>query len=543
MTMKSMTPGALAEAVHGKYEGPLELLDKEITAVVTDSRQTVPGCMYAAIRGERVDGHRFIPDVIDRGAMLVLAEQSPEKTEQEYGTPKNGNEVPTIVVSSVLQALKDAAEYYRSCLNIPIVGIIGSVGKTSTKEMVASVLGSRYRVLKTEGNFNNEIGVPMTIFRIREEHEIAVVEMGINHFGEMHRLAKIVRPDTVVMTNIGTAHLEFLKTRDGILKAKSEVFDYFNSDGHIVLNGDDDKLSTIQEKNNVVPLRFGLHQEGYSHPNDLYAENVEKHGLDGISCEIHMPAAGEKTAVDDASAATGLTAGNAASAAAGVTAGENTPAAAGQTAGDQVLNVMIPSPGIHMIYNALAGAAVGAIYGLTPEEISRGIAGYTPIAGRFHILHEENGRHLTIIDDCYNANPASVRESLSVLSDAGGRRVAILGDMGELGENERELHAEAGRFAAEKGIDALFCAGPLSAYMAEAAHSYLTSEGEKVQTKSDPTRKDRSDAPAEMDIRHFDSREQLMAALPELMRDGDIVLVKASHFMQFDKITEALVKL
>lgn len=507
----------IAEAVHGRYEGPLDLLDKEITAVVTDSRQTLPGCMYAAIRGERVDGHRFIPDVIDRGAMLVLAEQSPEKTEQEYGAPKNGQEVPTIVVPSVLQALKDAAEYYRSCLQIPIVGIIGSVGKTSTKEMVASVLGSRYRVLKTEGNFNNEIGVPMTIFRIREEHEIAVVEMGINHFGEMHRLAKIVRPDTVVMTNIGTAHLEFLKTRDGILKAKSEVFDYFCSDGHIVLNGDDDKLSTIQEKNNVVPLRFGLHQKGYSHPNDLYAEDVQKHVLDGISCEIHMPASVEKRA------------------------------------GEQVLKVMIPSPGIHMIYNALAGAAVGAIYGLTPEEIRRGIAGYTPIAGRFHILHEENGRHLTIIDDCYNANPASVRESLSVLSDAGGRRVAILGDMGELGENERELHAEAGRFAAEKGIDALLCAGPLSAYMAEAAQSYLKSEAEKTERQayliSEGQAAQRqaglkSDGEAaKMTVRHFDSKAELQAALPELIRDGDIILVKASHFMKFEEITAVLQKL
>ena len=485
--MREMTPARIAEAVHGIYYGPDELKNREITADVTDSRKTEPGCMYAAIRGERVDGHRFIPDVIDKGAMLVLAEQNPEVTAHQYGTPKNGRPVPTIVVASVLQALKDAAEYYRSKMPVPVIGIIGSVGKTSTKEMVASVLGSRYRVLKTEGNFNNELGVPMTIFRLRDEHEIAVVEMGINHFGEMHRLAKIVRPDTVVMTNIGTAHLEFLKTREGILRAKSEVFDFFGENGHIVLNGDDDMLSTIEEKNHVTPIRFGMHRDGFSHPNDLYADNVEKHGLDGISCTIHI-----RQGLTDA-----------------VSQG---------TIGD----VMIPLPGMHMVYNALAGAAVGTIYGLTAEEIRDGIAHCPSLSGRFHIIHEKDGRGLTIIDDCYNANPASVKESLSVLGDAGGRRVAVLGDMGELGENEKALHAEVGHFAAEKGIDALYCVGPLSAYTAEAADSAIAAGKRR------------------MDIRHFDTRDQLMQALPGLMQHGDVVLVKASHFMEFGKITETL---
>jgi UDP-N-acetylmuramoyl-tripeptide--D-alanyl-D-alanine ligase len=467
--MKNMTIENITKAVRGTYIGPEELLNREISAVVTDSRKTEEGCLFAAIRGERVDGHKFIPQVINRGALVVLAEQSPEKTEELYGKPDDGCRVPTILVESVLQALKDAAEFYRAQMPIPVVGIIGSVGKTSTKEMVASVLSVRYRVLKTEGNFNNELGVPMTVFRMRDEHQIAVIEMGINHFGEMHRLAKIVRPDTVIMTNIGTAHLEFLKTRDGILKAKSEVFDYFKKDGHIILNGDDDKLSTIEEKNGVAPLRFGYHRQGYSHENDFYAENVERHGLDGISCRIHMPGA--------------------------------------------YTDVMIPAPGEHMIMNALAGAAAGYVYGLTTEEIRRGIENYESLSGRFHIIHSGD---VTIIDDCYNANPASMKASLSILAEADGRKVAVLGDMGELGDREKELHGEIGAFAAECGIDALYCVGPLMQNAADTANGRIS------------------------DVRHFDSLEKLMNKLNEMIRPGDTVLVKASHFMNFSRIVSAL---
>lgn len=467
--MRNMTLAAITEAVHGTYEGPLELKHQEVTAVVTDSRKIEKGCLFAAIRGERTDGHRFIPQVIDSGAMAVLAEQSPKKTEEEYGRPSGGRTVPTIVVDSVLQALKDAAEYYRAQFHIPVVGIIGSAGKTSTKEMTAAVLGAHYRVLKTEGNFNNELGVPMTIFRLREEHEIAVIEMGISHFGEMHRLAKIVRPDTVVMTNIGTAHLEFLKTRDGILKAKSEVFDYFRSDGHIILNGDDDKLSGIEEKNGVTPLRFGLHEKGFAHTNDFYADDIQPMGFDGTRCRIHMPSGS--------------------------------------------ISVMIPAPGTHMICNALAGAAVGCVYGLTPEEIRKGIESYQALAGRFRIIRKGS---ITVIDDCYNANPASVKASLTILGGAAGRKVAVLGDMGELGEKSDELHAGVGREAAAAGIDALYCAGPHMKYAADTA------------------------AEGVPEVRHFDTAEELLAALPELIQSGDTVLVKASHFMGFDRAVACL---
>ena len=205
-----MSLAQIAAACCGTYIGAEAEKTVSVTGVVIDSRQVEPGNLYIPIRGERVDGHKFIPDVFAKGAAAVLSE---EKLKQPAG--------PYILVDSSEQALKDIAEYYRSTLPIRIVGITGSVGKTSTKEMIAAVLAQKYRVLKTEGNLNNEIGLPLTILKIREEHEVAVIEMGISEFGEMHRLAKVARPDVCVLTNIGQCHLDQLKTRDGILRAKS----------------------------------------------------------------------------------------------------------------------------------------------------------------------------------------------------------------------------------------------------------------------------------------------------------------------------------
>ncbi|MCC6093640.1 MAG: UDP-N-acetylmuramoyl-tripeptide--D-alanyl-D-alanine ligase [Eubacterium sp.] len=471
--MKNLTLSNITLVTDGKYYGSEEKKEFTVTDIVTDSRKVTNGCLFVAIRGEHADGHQFIPQVLDAGAVAVLTELSPEIVKEQYGMPEH-SEFTAIQVTSTLQAVKDIAEFYLRQLNKPIVGIVGSVGKTSTKEMTASVLSQRYRVLKTEGNFNNELGVPMTVFRMREDDEIGVIEMGINHFGEMHRLASIVHPDTVIMTNIGTAHLEFLKSRDGILQAKSEVFDFFRSDGHIILNGDDDKLSTIEEKEGVKPVRFGLNKDGYSHPNDLYAEDVEPQGLDGTRCRIVTPAGS--------------------------------------------FNVKIPTPGQHMIYNALAGAAAGLAYGLTLEEIRRGIESYASLSGRFHIIHTDR---YTLVDDCYNANPASMKASLGILQDGSGRRMAVLGDMGELGKDSEKLHEEVGEFAGSCNIDGIYCIGPLSHYISKGAHK---TAGKK------------------MEIRHFKNIDKFIDAIPELFKPGDTILVKASHFMQFGRIVEKLQK-
>ena len=229
--MRGLTLRKIAEVCDGTYMGDPSFLDREVENVVTDSRAAEDGSLFVAIPGERVDGHKFIPDVFRKGALAVLSEHALEQADGPY-----------IIVKSGLMAIRKMAAWYRQTLTIPVVGITGSVGKTSTKEMIASVLEQKFNVLKTEGNFNNLLGMPMTLLKIREEHEVAVIEMGISEFGEMHQLAEIARPDICVITNIGQAHLENLKTRDGILKAKTEIFDFLKDDGVIVLNGDDDKI-------------------------------------------------------------------------------------------------------------------------------------------------------------------------------------------------------------------------------------------------------------------------------------------------------------
>ena len=309
--MKNLTIKNLTEVCSGTYYGPETVMDREVSSITTDSRKIEKDSLFVPIVGERVDAHRFIPDVMSKGALVTLSERELENADFPY-----------IQVESSLQAVKDIAEFYLKQLQIPVVGITGSVGKTSTKEVIASVLKEKYRTLKTQGNFNNELGLPLTVFRLRDEDQIAVLEMGISDFGEMTRLTKIARPDTCVITNIGTCHLENLGDRDGVLKAKTEIFKSMNPEGHIVLNGDDDKLATVSEYNGIKPVFFGLNAE-----RDVYADQIESKGLKGVACRIHL--------VEDA------------------------------------FDVLVPTPGIHMVYNALAAAAVGRIYGLSIEEIKR----------------------------------------------------------------------------------------------------------------------------------------------------------------------------
>ena len=335
--------------------------------------------------------------------------------------------------------------------------------------MIASVLSQKYRTLKTQGNFNNELGLPLTVFRLREEDELAVLEMGISDFGEMTRLAKIARPDTCVITNIGTCHLENLGDRDGVLRAKTEIFKFLKKDGHIVLNGDDDKLSTVKDYEGISPVFFGMNGEC-----QVYGDQIISRGLKGMTCTIHM--------------------------------------------GDAVFTVDIPMPGRHMVYNALAAAAVGRIYGLTPEQIKAGIESLEPVSGRFKMIETEK---FLIVDDCYNANPMSMKASLDVLQDGAGRRVAILGDMGELGTNEAELHREVGEHAGKCRIDVLICTGTLCKNMAEAA----------------------AEANPSLEVIYEPDRESLLAHLGKYVQKEDTILVKASHFMKFEEVVEALQKM
>ena len=455
--MKNMSLQKIAAACGGTYCGSADLSEREVSSVVIDSRKAEKDSLFVAIKGARVDGHSFIPQVMKKGALCAVSEQ--DLGDVPY---------PYIKVGSCEQALKDIAEHYRRSLDIRVVGISGSVGKTSTKEMIASVLGQKFNVLKTEGNFNNEIGLPLTVFNIREEHEIAVLEMGISHFGEMTRLAKIARPDICVITNIGVAHIESLGSRDGILKAKTEMFKYMNPEGTIILNGDDDKLRGFVPENGVSPVYFGLDPSCPYH-----AEKTENKGLRGTDAEFVTP--------------------------------------------DSRFRAHISIPGGHMVYNALAGIAVGTALGMTPDEMARGIEALVPIAGRNNLIETERW---SIIDDCYNANPASMKSSLDVLACADTRTVAILGDMFELGASEKEMHYEVGAYAAEKGISVLICIGGLSAE---------TARGARESTDG-----------AAMEILHYSTKEDFFKEMNDVLKKDDTILVKASHGMEFTEIVNFL---
>lgn len=452
--MKHLSLELIAKACNGVYYGEEDKRNICVSGITIDSRKIEEGFLFVALRGERVDGHSFVASAYEKGAVACLVEDAPETEAGSY-----------IVVESCTQAIKDIAEYYRSSLDIKVIGITGSVGKTSTKEMIASVVEQKYKVQKTQGNFNNEIGVPLTIFSIDEGHEVAVLEMGINQFGEMHRLSKMVRPDICVMTNIGLCHLENLKSRDGILEAKSEIFDFVKENCTAILNGDDDKLITLKSREAIHPKFYGLESN-----NDIYAEIIEDKGLEGITCDV-VSEAGR-------------------------------------------IHVWIPIPGMHMVYNALAGAQVGLQLGLTLDEIKAGIEALKPTGGRNNILKVGNK---TVIDDCYNANPVSMRSSLDVLAKAEGRKVAILGDMGELGEDEKALHYGVGEYAAQQNIDVLVCVGVLSEEMKKGAEFV---EGTKTN------------------VMYFETKEGMLAELDKIVEENDTILVKASHFMEFDKVVK-----
>lgn len=464
--MKGMTLAEMTNACHGIYHGDSSLLGRTVSSITTDSRTVKQDSLFIAIKGERVDGHKFIAGCFDAGALCCISEMElPEETH------------PYIQVESTLQALKDLAELYRGNLNVKVIGVTGSVGKTSTKETIAAVLSTKYKVLKTQGNFNNEIGLPLTIFRLQEDDEIAVLEMGISDFGEMSRLAKIARPDICVITNIGLCHLEMLKSRDGILAAKTEIFEYMNPDGVVILNGDDDKLVTVKQVHGNKPCFYGIENK-----DNIFAENVENLGLLGMRCTM-----------------------------------KNVQTADGITD----FKTDIPVPGFHMVYNAMAAAAVGAELGLTSDEIVNGLANMKTIAGRNNIIKSDA---FVIIDDCYNANPVSMKASIDVLDSAMGRKVCILGDMFELGDNAGQLHREVGGYLGSKSIDVLIVAGELAESIACGTKEYISSHNDAYDCT----------------VYVYPDRDTMLKNLINILRKGDNILVKASHGMEFSKVVEEL---
>ena len=455
--MEPMTADRIAAAVGGAWLNPREDAPAAC-AVCTDSRRLTPGCLFLPWVGERFDGHDFIGAALDAGAAGCLCARAPETLREDKFY---------IQVPDTRLALKALASAYRAQFQIPVIQITGSVGKTTTKEMIAAVLGARLKVWRTPENYNNDVGTPLTLLGLAREHQAAVIETGMNHFGEIEYLTEMVRPDIAVISNIGDAHIEHLGSREGILKAKCEIFTQLKKGGLAVLNGDDALLDTVAEPFRTI--RCGKSE----HCQARIAE-IADHGVEGIRCAI----------VTDK--------------------------------GRYELN--IPAPGEHMAYAAAIAVAVGEELGLSREEIIRGAASYVPVGSRMRVLRLPGRRML--LDDCYNANPQSVAAALEILARTEcDKRVAVLGDMGELGSIKGRAHFNMGALASMLGIDLVFAIG--SGELAGKIADGVALSGGSVQ--------------------YFPTQEE---ALPELRRQlgqpGAVLLVKASHAMKFEWLVERL---
>ncbi len=428
--------------------------EAEITDVCIDSRAVKPGSLFFAIKGENFDGHSFVPTALEAGAAAVVC---------AYDVP--GGEGRTLLVEDTRQALIALAACNRSLYDIPVVGLTGSVGKTTTKDMVAAVLGSRYRTLSTEGNLNNDIGLPRMCMRLDSSCEAAVLEMGMNNFGEISLLTKIARPTIGLITNIGVSHIERLGSRDGILRAKLEILEGMAPDAPLLLNGDDDKLRGALPDLKHPVLTYGIESEDC----DCRAVDIEQ-STQGLKFTI-------------------------------IYKGERYAAA-------------LPVIGMHNVYNACAAFLCGMLTGVTPEQALAGLAGYNPDGRRQNIV-ERFG--MTFIEDCYNASPDSIAASLEVLRSlpCEGRRIAVLGDMLELGDYAREAHYKCGVKAAECGVDMLFGYGPCAGFYADGAGSAVAS-------------------------RLYSEKETLTGDLAAILKKGDIVLFKASRGMRLEEVYNAL---
>ena len=424
-----------------------------VTGVTTDSRAVQPGQLFIPLVGERFDGHAYISKALDGGAAGCLTAAAPE-------TLLPGKLY--IQVADTRLALKALASWYRDKFDLPVVQVTGSAGKTTTKEMIASVLSQRYNTLRTEGNFNNDIGAPLTLLRLMPEHQAAVIETGMNHFGEIRYLGEMVRPDIAVITNVGDAHIENLgNTRQGILRAKCEIFENLTPEGVAVLNGDDELLNTVTLPQTILRCGVG---DGCG----VRVTDIDDRGLEGVACTVTIE-------------------------------GEH-------------YRLTTSAPGRYMIYPMAMAAAIGRRLGLTGEEIAAGVAAYTTVGSRMHLIRLPEER--LVIDDCYNANPQSMAEGLRMLAASPARnRVAVLGDMGELGQLTAQAHRDMGALTRRLGLTAV-------------------AVGEKMHalTETDPQ------------AQWFATVEEAMPAIRQLFTPGTAVLVKASHAMHFERIVKELEK-
>lgn len=457
--MARFTVGELRRATGGELRQGVE--STPVFGVSTDSRKIIPGSVFVALSGEKFDGHTFAAAALDKGAAGIIAARSlPVEIPQD---------VFVIEVGDTLRALQDIARYHRLKYDIPLIAVTGSNGKTTTKDMIAAVLASKFVTLKTEANYNNEIGLPLTLLGLRDEHQAAVVEMGMRGPGEIKELAEIALPTIAVVTNVGETHMELLGSLNNIARAKAELVEALDAQGVAFLNSDDALVSGMGARCRGSIIYYGTNSRA-----DVQATDIQV-------------LAGDKTAFM-------------------------------VRAGARQFAAVIPVPGRYNAVNAAAAVAVGLHLGMSESEIERGLSNFAPSAMRMDIMITKQGYKL--LNDVYNASPLSMRAALDTLTDiAAGRKIAILGDMLELGDISTAAHRDVGRQVAEKGINGLFTFGEQAAYIAEGAR----------QTARTPDY-----------VGSFTAVERLVEKLLAFARAGDTILVKGSRGMRMERVGKAL---
>jgi len=442
-----------------------------ITDAVVDSRECRPGSVFFALKGEHADGHDFVCDAVRRGAVAVVVRRDKaddcQRAIRALAVGESRRPTAVVPVGDVLVALQRVAACWRRQLAVCVVGVTGSVGKTLTREVIAAVVASQFSVLSSKRNYNNEIGLPLTLLNLRPWHQYAVLEMGMYALGEIEVLASMSLPRIGVVTNVGPTHLERLGSIERIAQAKSELVRSLPSDGIAVLNGDDQRVRQMRSLGPRKAVLFGLRPG-----NDFRAESVRTHGLEGISFEVE--------------------------------------------AGDKRRRFRVPLPGEHSVYPALAAISVGQVLGISWSDIERALL-HSRDASRLQVRQADN--EIRVLDDTYNAAPVSVSAALRILRGQPGRRVAVLGDMLELGEYSERGHREVGREVVHCA-DVLVAVGKLSRWVADEAVRRGMS-GSAVHVADD--------------------NRQALARLRMILGGGETVLVKGSRGMAMEQIVEGLV--
>ena len=431
-----------------------------------DTRTIKNGDCYIGIKGETFDGSKFWEQALENGASTVIV----QNVDIDSGKIEKWADKNIIKVQDTLEALYGLARYKRSLYDIPVIAITGSVGKTSTKDIVASVVAKKYKTLKTEGNNNNNIGLPFTILRMQDE-EAAVLEMGMNHFGEISLLASIAKPNICIITNIGTSHIGNLGSRENILKAKLEILEGSKKDA-VIINNDNDLLHKWYEKNKE---NYNIKTYAINEKSDVMAKDINlKENASDFTCKI----------------------------------------------GDEEERITVPVGGEHFVLNSLCAITVGEVLGIEPEKIKFGIENFELTKKRMDIIELKNG--VKIINDAYNASLESMKASLKVLSEyKENRKIAVLGDMFELGDFAKELHEKVGEEVVKNKIDILIASGENAKYITEVAKKGMQEEN----------------------VYYLENKEDIESLLQKIVKSGDVILFKASNGMQFYKIAERMVEL